>query len=63
MYPSEELARNRHSDALSHAEQARVGRQLAELRRLERLQQRAEHRLVTAWRRADEVRTLLQSAS
>ncbi|HEY1703706.1 MAG TPA: hypothetical protein VGG75_28740 [Trebonia sp.] len=62
MYQSERLARERHAERLKHAEQSRKAQRATELRRLERLQQRAERRLIDAWRRADEARSMLESA-
>ena len=62
MYMSETLARDRHKDQLEYAREARLARQAAELRRLERVRQRAERRLLRAWRRADELRSMLEAA-
>jgi hypothetical protein len=62
MYQSEMLAQDRHAERLKHAEQSRKFQRATELRRLERLQQRAERRLIDAWRRADEIRSMLESA-
>jgi hypothetical protein len=62
MYQSERLARERHAERLKYAEQSQKAQRASELRRLERQQQRAERRLVEAWRRADEVRSMLESA-
>jgi hypothetical protein len=61
MYLSQTLARDRHRSQLESAQQARIARQLAELRRLERIRQRAERRLLRAWRRADELRTMIET--
>jgi hypothetical protein len=62
MYLSQTLARDRHRSRLESAQQARIARQAAELRRLERIRQRAERRLLRAWQRADEVRTMIEAA-
>jgi len=62
MYTSETLARDRHHDRLESAREARLARQAAELRRLERARQRAERKLLRAWQRADELRTMLEAA-
>ena len=62
MYLSETLARDRYQDTLEQAQEARQARQLTELRRVERQQQRAERRMVDAWRRADELRAMLGAA-
>jgi hypothetical protein len=63
MYLSETLARDRSSDLHREARQIRVARQAAELRKLERIQQRAERKLLRAWQRADELRTSIETAS
>jgi len=60
MYTSETLARDRHRDRLEQAQEGRKARQAAELRRLERVQQRAERKLLRAWERADELRATLE---
>ena len=62
MYMSETLARDRHHGQLEKAHQERLARQAAELRRLERVRQRAERRLLRAWERADELRAMLEAA-
>ena len=61
MYLSQTLARDRHLGQLESAHQARVARQAAELRRLDRIRQRAERRLLRAWQRADELRTMIET--
>ena len=63
MYLSETLARNRSQDTLDQACESRQARQLTDLRRAERRQQRAERKMVDAWRRADELRAMLDTAS
>ena len=60
MYLSETLARDRYRDQLDQAREGRLARHARELRKLERVQQRAERKLLRAWRRSDEVRTLLE---
>jgi cysteinyl-tRNA synthetase len=61
MYMSESLGRDRHRDQLERAQHARLARQAAELRRLVRIRQRAERRLLRAWQRADELRTTIEA--
>jgi hypothetical protein len=63
MYLSETLARDRSSDLHREARQTRIARQAAELRKLERIQRRAERKLLRAWQRADELRTSIEAAS
>ena len=60
MYLSEMLAQDRTLDQLDQAQEARLARHARELRKLERVRQRAERKLLRAWRRSDEVRTLLE---
>jgi hypothetical protein len=61
MYMSETLARDRYLDRLEQAQESRVARRTAELRRLERIRQRAERKLLRAWQRADELRTTIEA--
>jgi hypothetical protein len=61
MYMSETLARDRYLGELKSAQQARIARQAAELRRLERIRQRAERKLLRASQRADELRTRIEA--
>jgi len=61
MYLSETLARDRNRDRLEQAQEHRLARQAAELRRLERVRQRAERKLLRAWERADEIRMALEA--
>jgi len=60
MYLSEMLARDQTLGQLDRAREARIERRARELRKLERVRQRAERKLLRAWRRSDEVRTLLE---
>jgi hypothetical protein len=62
MYMSQTLARDRYKSQLEDAQQARLARQAAELRRVERVRRRAERKLLRAWKRADELRTMLEAA-
>ena len=61
MYLSETLARDRYRDQLEQAQQSRIARQAAELRRLDRLRQRTERKLLRVWQRADELRTTIEA--
>jgi hypothetical protein len=60
-YLSETLARDRSSDLYEQARQTRVAKQAAELRKLDRVRQRAERRLLRAWQRHDELRAMLEA--
>lgn len=63
MYLSETLARDRSSNLREQARQTRIARQAAELRKLERVRQRAERKLLRAWQRADELRASIEAVS
>jgi hypothetical protein len=62
MYLSETLARDRSSALRDQAQQARIARQASELRKLDRIRQRAERRLLRAWQRSDELRASIEAA-
>ena len=62
MYMSETLTRERNTAQLEKAQQARLARQAAELRKLARIRQRAERKLLRVWRRSDELRTMIGAA-
>jgi hypothetical protein len=61
MYLVDELAAEQSRSTMQRVEQMRpVRRQLA-LRRAQRMERKAERRLIQAWRRAAEVRGTLES--
>lgn len=62
MFMSETLARDRYLDRLEEAQEGRIARQAAELRRLERVRHRAERRLLRVWQRTDELRATMEVA-
>ena len=59
---TEELAAERTRTNLKLAEQCRYARRLHVLRRAERMERRAEHRLIAAWRRAARLRGTIELA-
>ena len=59
---TELLARERTRSRLQEAQQLRYTRKLRALRRASRLENRAERRMVQAWRRAAELRSALETA-
>ena len=61
MYVEEYLARERQRERLREAQQERVASRLAELRRLEKRQNRAERDLLNAWQRVEQVRARLEA--
>jgi hypothetical protein len=62
MYLVEELAAEESRHKIEQAEQLRLARRLLALRRARRMEQKAERRMVEAWRRAAELRGTLESA-
>jgi hypothetical protein len=61
MYTQEYLAKERHQERLRQAEQARTASRVAELRKLEKRQERAERQLLSAWRRVEQLRSLMSA--
>jgi hypothetical protein len=58
----EELAAEETRRKIELAEQLRTSRRLLTLRRARRMERKAEHRMVEAWRRAAELRGTLETA-
>jgi hypothetical protein len=61
MYVQECIAREKQRERLRQAEQTRAAGRLAELRRLEKRQRRAERELLHAWERVQYVRARLEA--
>jgi len=59
MYTQEYLAKERQYERLRQAEQDRSARQVTELRKLEKRQERAERQLLSAWQRVERLRSTL----
>jgi len=62
MYTQEYLAKERQRERLRQAEQERSARQVTELRKLEKRQERAERQLLSAWQRVERLRSALGTA-
>jgi hypothetical protein len=62
MYVEEFLVRERHQERLRQAQQERSARRVAELRKLQKRQQRAEAELLHAWQRVEQLRSMLGAA-
>jgi hypothetical protein len=62
MYQMEELATERSRAALEEAVQLRSTRRFLTLRRARRMERKAERRMLEAWRRAAELRAMVESA-
>ena len=60
MYLVEELATEESRSKIERAQQLRPSRRLLTLRRARRMEHKAEHRMVEAWRRAAELRARLE---
>jgi len=56
---SDSIARQRNAERLKEAQQERSARQVSELQKLERVRQRAERKLLSAWERSDDLRSQL----
>jgi hypothetical protein len=59
MYVQECLSKERQHERLRQAEQERSARQVTELRKLEKRQERAERQLLSAWQRVERLRSAL----
>jgi hypothetical protein len=57
----EQLARDRMRSNLELAEHLRCGRKVQTVRRAQRLERKAERRMVAAWRRAAELHNVIES--
>ena len=62
MYAQEYLSKERQRERLRQAEQDRAARQVSELRKLEKRQERAERQLLSAWQRVERLRSTLETA-
>ena len=62
MYLSETLARDRHQDTIERARHEQRARQASDMNRLHRRQLRAERKMMSAWQRSDELRTMLEAS-
>ena len=56
MYVEQYVTKEWHQERLRQAEEGRAGQQVAELRKLEKRQERAERQLLRAWQRVVELR-------
>ncbi|HEX3711884.1 MAG TPA: hypothetical protein VHV09_03745 [Trebonia sp.] len=61
MYAQEYLAKEQHQARLRQAEEERTAKQVAELRKLERRSERAERQLLHAWKRVEQLRSLMSA--
>jgi hypothetical protein len=62
MYVERYLAKERHQERLRRAAAERSAQQVAELRKLEKRQERAERELLNAWQRVEELRATMSAS-
>ena len=62
MYVQEYLAKDRQRERLREALEDRTAYQAAELKKVERRRDRAERELLSAWRRVDQLRSMLEAS-
>lgn len=61
MYTEQYLVRQRQQEQIKRAEEVRLSHRLAEVRRLRKRKERAERRLVQAWRRVERLQSLMSA--
>jgi hypothetical protein len=61
MYVEQFLVKARHQERLRQAAAERSAQQAAELRKLEKRQERAERELLDAWQRVDQLRSSMNA--
>lgn len=59
MYVEQYIARDKHQERLKRAEEEQLGRQVAQMRKLEKRRERAERQLLRAWERVEQLRDVL----
>jgi hypothetical protein len=62
MYVQEYLAKDRQRERLREAHEDRTAYQAAELKKVERRRLRAERKLLSAWQRVDQLRSMLEAS-
>jgi hypothetical protein len=59
MYVEQYLIKDKHQERLRQAEEEQLGRQVVQIRRLEKRRERAERQLLQAWQRVEQLRETL----
>jgi hypothetical protein len=59
MYVEQYVVRDKHQERLKRAEEEQLGRQVAQMRKLEKRRERAEPQLLQAWERVEQLRESL----
>jgi hypothetical protein len=56
MYVEQYIVQHKQQERLRRAEEEQIGRQVAQMRKLEKRRERAERQLLQAWQRVDRLR-------
>jgi hypothetical protein len=56
MYVEQYIVQHKQQERLRRAEEEQIGRQAAQMRKLEKRRERAERQLLQAWQRVDQLR-------
>ena len=59
MYVEQYIVKDKHQERLKRAEEEQMGRQVAQMRKLEKRRERAERQLLQAWQRVEQLRESL----
>jgi hypothetical protein len=59
MYVEQYIVKDKHQERLKRAEEEQMGRQVAQMRKLEKRRERAERQLLQAWQRVEQLRDVL----
>jgi len=59
MYVEQYIVKDKHQERLKRAEEEQLGRQVAQMRKLEKRRERAERQLLQAWERVEQLRESL----
>lgn len=59
MYVEQYIVKDKHQERLKRAEEEQMGRQVAQMRKLEKRRERAERQLLQAWERVEQLRESL----
>ena len=59
MYVEQYVVRYKHQERLKRAEEEQLGRQVVQMRKLEKRRERAERQLLRAWERVEQLRDVL----
>ena len=60
MYVEQYIVQHKQQERLRRAEEEQIGRQVAQMRKLEKRRERAERQLLQAWQRVDRLRETMR---